>query len=156
VSVSAQSAISHRSLAFAQRLARLHAEGAMNSRVMITRKGIWDTAGYEYDPDTPTTIYDDPDSPGAGAIAGITEAQGPMEMQVGDEPSYYSSVTVYIPQTAPVNPIINDLVYVIDCPDTELEHRVFRVMDVPAGGRLSASIALSCQGVAPSREILEP
>lgn len=155
MSVPAQTAVAQRSLAFAQRLSRLHAEGAMNSLVVIKRKGVWSDTEYEYDPDIPTTIYDDVDTPGAGAAAGVTPAQGPMEMSIGDEPEYYSSITVYIPQSAPVNPWVNDLVYVISCPpDDTLNGRVFRVMDVPAGGRLSASIALSCTGIAPSREIL--
>ena len=153
MSVPAQTAVTQRSLAFAQRLARQHAEGAMNSLVVIRRKGVWSEADYEYDPESPQTIYDDPDTPGAGAKAGITLAQGPMELQIGDEPEYYSSVTVYIPQTAPTNPRVNDLVYVIHCPDPDIEGRVFRVLDVPSGGRISASIALSCTGVAPSREI---
>lgn len=149
------SGVTRRSLGFAQRIGQAHATGAMNSLVVISRAGSWDQSRYEYDPDTPTVVYDDPDSPGAGLQAGVTPAEGPITMELGDENQYFSNVTVYIPQTAPINPRIDDLVKVTSCPDPEIEGRYFRVMDVPVGGRLSASIALACTGIAPSRETQE-
>ena len=146
------SGVTRRSLTYANRIATAHAIGAMNSRVVITRSGAWSLSDFEYDPNAPTTVYDDPDNPGAGAQAGVTPAQGPITMELGDENQYFSNVTVYIPQTAPTNPRIDDLVKVTYCPDPEIEGRFFRVMDVPVGGRINSSIALSCTGIAPSRE----
>ena len=147
-----QTLVARRSLSFAQTVARAHAVGSMNSLVRITRAGAWDYDNYEYDISANTVVYADPDDDSFGAPAGITTAQGPITMDVGDEPLYYDSATVFIPQSAPSNPRINDLVQVMACPDAEMIGRFFRITSVPVGGRLSASIALACMGVAPSRE----
>lgn len=150
-------AVARRSMTFATRAARASAAGSMNSLVVITRpsdqtEGDYDLVTREYTPGEAAVIYDDEDTPGAGAIAGITVAQGPLQMDLGDEPQYYSSLTVYIPSPVPSVPRINDLVHVIASPDQPIIGRWFRVMDVPVGGRIDASFELQCQGIAPSRE----
>ena len=150
--VSLQTMIVRRSLAFAQRRAQQAADGGMNSLVVITRNGQWSETDYEYDPGVAKVIYDDLETPGGGAIAGITDTSGGGSFDIGDEPTYTDSVRVTIPQSAPKNPRINDLVKVVASPDTDIVGRVFRVVDVTVGGRLTASIAMTCTGVAPSRE----
>lgn len=151
-------AIARRSLAYAQGLAQAHANGSMNSLVLITRPGsdTFNETTREYGSGLQTVIYDDPDNAGAGAIAGVTLAQGPITMDLGDEPQYYSSITAYIPQQVPKLPRINDLLEIKANPDPDMVGRRFRIVDVPAGGRISASIALSCTGIAPSKEWLAP
>lgn len=148
--------IARRSMKLADRFARSSAEGTMNSLVRITRPGeaTYDEETREYGPGLQLLIYSDPLDPAKGGIAGITPAQGPITMELGDEPQYYSSVTVYLPQSAPKNPRINDIVEVLGSPDGDMVGRRFRVVDVPAGGRITASIALQCTGIAPSREWL--
>jgi len=141
-------------MAYAQQLAQPAAEGAMNSLVVITRPGTatFDETSREYQNGTASPIYDDPDFPGVGAKAGITLASGPITMNLGDEPQYYSSATISIPQSAPINPRIDDIVLVTANQDKDMIGRYFRVVDVPVGGRISASIDLSCVGIAPSRQ----
>ena len=145
--------IARRSMAFATRTARATAKGTMNSLGLITRPGGgFDPDLREYDPSNPTVVYDDPTTPGAGNIAGITVAQGPINMDLGDEPQYYSSIAVYLPSDVPILPMINDLVLVKASPDQPIVGRYFRVLDVPVGGRIDASIDLQCTGIQPSRE----
>ena len=146
--------VARRSMSFAQGLARRSAVGAMNSLVRITRAGGWDTGSFEYDPAQTQVVYDDADYPGTGAIAGVTPASGSVTMDIGDEPQYFSSLTVYIPQAAPINPRIGDLVQVMANPDADIIGSYYRVTDVPVGGRLTSSITLRCTGIAPSKEIV--
>lgn len=145
-------AVARRSLAYAQPLAQGNAEGAMNSLVLIQRpaEGTYDEDTREYGSPALTPVYDDPDMPGYGAMAGITPAEGPITMNLGDEPQYYSSVTIYIPARA-ARCRIDDVVLVMANPDPDLVERYFRIIDVPDGGRINASQALSATGIAPSR-----
>lgn len=147
-------AIAQKSIAYAQRLAQSTSEGSMNSRVVIRRPGLpgFNPVTREYDPAVPAVIYDHESIPGAGGVAGITPAQGASYMDVGDEPQYYDSASVMIPQSAPRNPMINDIVQVVASPDADIVGRFFRVVGVPVGGRIVGSIAMSCTGIAPSRE----
>lgn len=151
--------ITQRSLEYAQQLAQPHAEGAMNSRVVIVRYGSqWNAARGEYGAGTPTAVYDDPDDPfvdpanlGAGAPAGITPTQGPIQTSFGDEPEFFDTVNVYVPKGIATLPRINDLVHVIDTPDVQFVGRQFRITSVGAGGRLVPSIPIIATGAAPSR-----
>ena len=145
-------AIARKSMRFAQRLASSTATGSMNSRVVIRRGGGWDPETYEYSPSRTTVIYDDPDTPDAGGIAGITVAQGGSQLDLGDEPQYFDSVTVFLPIDLVTQPMINDIVVVKDNPESDLIGRMFRVVNVPVGGRIAASTQLACTGIAPSRE----
>jgi hypothetical protein len=131
----------------------------MNSLVIITRSGIgeYDELTREYTAPGVVTVYDDDVLFGVGAKAGVTLATGPITMSVGDEPTYYANATVYIPATyiprsTPATPRIDDVVQVMASSDTGLIGRYFRIVDVPVGGRISASINLSCVGIAPSRQ----
>jgi hypothetical protein len=150
----AQSLVAARSLAFAQNVAQHHAEGSMNSLVIITRPDGWNATTFEYDPAANTVIYDDPDNPGAGAKAGISLQTGSVQADYADEPTYTSSTTVYIPQSATSTPQIDDLVEVVACPDPETQGQIMRVVDVTMGGRIIASIALSVTVNPPSKEII--
>jgi hypothetical protein len=156
--ISLPTLVTRRSLAFGQTLSRQYADGAMNSLVIITRPVVafYDETTREYAMPAVTTIYDDTNElggwTGLGAKAGITVAGGPITMNMGDEPTYYSSATVYIPQSAPNAPRIDDLVLVMASPDTDMVGRNMRIIDVPVGGRISTSTALSCIGIAPSRQ----
>jgi len=143
--------MTQRSLELAQRLAQPHAEGAMNSLITITRYGSgWDTARGEYGTGVPTVIYDG-DTPGVGAAAGVTPTQGPIQTSFGDEPEFYDSVTIFIPKSVSTLPMINDVVLVVDTPDTQFVNRQFRITSVGVGGRLVPSITMNATGAAPSR-----
>lgn len=142
------------SLAYGQQLAMDFAVSAMNSLVLITRPGSsgYDQTTREYSPPNTVVVYDSVVVPGAGDIAGVTSANGPITYNIGDEPTYYESLTVTIPTTCPIQPRIDDLVTIKDNPDRDLINRVFRVTDVPAGGRINPSTTLTCTGIAPSRQ----
>lgn len=148
----------HRSLDYGQQLAEQFADGTMNSLVVISRPGdsTYDEISREYTPPRSKVIYDVLDNAGnptgVGDIAGITSASGPITFSVGDEPTYYESITVHVPFSCPIQPRIDDVVLVMSNPDRDLVNRRFRVTDVPAGGRINPSTTLSCVGIAPSRQ----
>lgn len=151
--MSIAAALTAKSLRLASVLAKAYSEGAMNSLVIIIRMGTYDPVSREYDTETKQILYDDFSYPGTGAKAGVAESSGASNLSLGDEPQYYSSVTVYVPQTAPIKTLmINDIVHVIYCPDNYAIGHFYRVDDIPAGGRTYSSIALHCTGIAPSRE----
>ena len=140
-------------LAFATEYATHHAEGAMNSLITLTRRGSYDEVSREYDESATEVIYDNFSDPGTGARAGVATATGPMNYSVGDEPTYYSSVKVFLPQDGPTkNPRVDDVVYVVASPEDDIVGRYFRVIDAPVGGRIHASMELQCVGIAPSRQ----
>lgn len=140
-------------LAFATQYATHHAEGAMNSLIILSRQGAYDEVSREYDESAGEVLYDNFSDPGKGARAGVATAQGPMNFNVGDEPTYYSSVKVYLPQDGPTkNPRVDDVVYVVASPEDDIVGRYFRVIDAPVGGRMHASMELQCVGIAPSRQ----
>jgi hypothetical protein len=143
--VSLQTQVAIRSLDFAQRAAQAHAVGAMNSVVRITRGGGWNPLTYEYDPDADEVIYQGP--------GGVTLQTGSVQSDYADEPTYTSSATIYIPQSAPRTPRIDDLAEILSCPDPETVGAVFRIIDVVLGGRISASIQLSGTVTPASKEV---
>lgn len=135
-----------RSLAFAQEHSQTYAEAVMNSTVRITRpaSATYDEATREYNRPVVSAVYT--------GDAGITVAAGPITYSVGDEPTYYSSITCYVPHALDILPRIDDVIEVLTGPDADLNGRAFRVTDVPVGGRISTSMALSATGIAPSRQ----
>lgn len=145
--------IAKRALAFAQPQAQAYAEGTMNSLVRIVRNPdfVFNEETRLVEPVNETVVYDDRQMPGIGAPAGITPATGPVTMELGDEPQYYSNATVYIPFGAAfMRPQVDDIVQVMANLDADLLNRMFRIVDVPDGGRLQASQQLTCTGVQPS------
>lgn len=142
-----------KSLRFASVMAKAHSIGSMNSLVVITRMGTYDTVSREYDTTVKQILYDNLTIPGAGGIAGVSATEATTSLSLGDEPQYYSSVIVYIPQESPVKDVmVNDLVQVVFSPDDDIIGRFFRVDSNPVGGRIYSSIQLHCTGIAPSRE----
>ena len=135
-----------RSLAFAQNHAQAYAEAAMNSVVRIIRPATasYDEATREYAVPATSFVY--------LGDAGITVAAGPITYSVGDEPTYFSSITCYVPHALLILPRIDDVIEVLTGPDADLNGRFFRITDVPVGGRVSTSMDLSATGIAPSRQ----
>jgi len=144
-------AITRKSISFAQGQIEPFAEGSMNSLVLITRRGTYNAAEGEYDPTAEVAVYDDLDVPGTGARASVTSTSGAGTYEFGDEPSYTDSISVRIPRRS-LRPRIDDVVRIMAGPDANLTGRYFRVVGVPAGGILLPSIQLSCTGVAPSKQ----
>lgn len=145
-------AIARHSMSVAGTIANGYSVGAQNSLVVLTRAGAYNLDLGEYDPGATQTIYDDPDTPGVGGPAGITPTAGPISVGGFDEPQYFDSVTMYLPRYLAIRPRIDDIALVIACPSSDIVGRSYRVVSVPAGGRISASTVLQCQGVAPSRQ----
>jgi hypothetical protein len=141
------------SLSMAQDIAQAYAGGAMNSLVVITRQSGFNTATGEYNSPgaNPTVIYDDAETAGAGAKAGVMPTSGPVQMSFADEPEYYDNITVMIPEHA-CSPKIDDIVQVINGPDDDIIGRYFRVLGVGVGGRITPSVRLTCTGIAPSKQ----
>ncbi len=151
--------IAKRALAFAQPQAEHYAEGTMNSLVRIFRNPqfVFNETTRLVEPANETVVYDDVDFPGFGAPAGITPATGPVTMEIGDEPQYYSNATVYIPVGAAfLRPQVDDIVQVMANQDADFIRRMLRVVDVPDGGRIQASQQLTCVGVQPSSNWTAP
>lgn len=149
-----RSLIVRKSLSLAQGMIEPHAIGAMNYLVVITRRGSWDADTREYDEDAVVTVYDDDETPGIGAAAGVLATAGPMSTTFGDEPTDYDSVSVVIPRHRPgwpLNPRKDDIVQIMAGPDDDIIGRFFQVDSVPAGGRLLPSNRLECSGVAPDK-----
>jgi hypothetical protein len=133
-----------KSLSLAQKMGMQVAESTMNSTVEIRRPAadFFDDTTRLYTPRAAELIY--------SGMAGVPPATGSVEMDLGDEPTYYSSTTIKIPQNSP-HIRIDDVLQVITTPDDGMVNRFFRITDVPVGGRIVASIALSCVGISPSR-----
>lgn len=149
--MSIAAALVRKSLSLAQSMVQPYAEGAMNSLVRITRTGVYNAAEGEYDPGAEVVVYADDEDPEIGAKAGVTASASSGQMDFGDEPAYFDTITVMIPRGA-FHPRIDDVVRIMACPDANLIGRYFRVVSVPAGGRLFPSITLTCSGVAPSKQ----
>ena len=135
-----------RSLAFAQVAAQAFSEAAMNSWVLIERPApaTYDESARAYAKPVMSFVYT--------GKAGVTLAAGAGSFGVGDEPTYYASITCHIPHAPATMPRIDDVITIQACPDIDLVGRAFRVTDVPAGGRVATSVDLSATGIAPSRQ----
>lgn len=161
--MTAIAAIVQRSLGYAATTAGAYSAAAMNALVVIGRKDQFNAVDGEYlDPEETTMValYDDPVVAGAGAPAGIALTAGPITTSFGDEPEYYDSVTIYIRPTGSfyvttgptLHAQIDDLVKVISAPDPAIAGRTYRIISATRGGRVSPSVRLTCEGVAPSKQ----
>lgn len=148
-------ALTRRAMAFAQPFAQAYAVGAMNSSVRILRGAVhtFDPATRKVVTTADTVVYADDVNHAMPAPAGITPARGPVTMELGDEPEYFSSATIYIPAAgAFIRPMVDDVVMVWAGPDPDLTNRMFRVTDVVDGGRITSCQELSCVGIQPSSQ----
>lgn len=145
--------VSRRALGYAQRFASEYADAQRNSLVIITRPYTYSASDASFGRYEPAeVIYDDQDTPGVGAPAGISPTSGPMVVDFSSEPASYESITVYLPEKLPKAPLIDDLLTVMVTPDTAMVGRVYRITGIAAGGRLTSSTTLTCTGLAPSKE----
>jgi Family of unknown function (DUF6093) len=125
------------------RYARRYAEANMTAQVKITRmdEAVLDESGGL----TATemhTVYE-----GKGRVYGVS---GPMTMNLGEEPQYFSSTYVSIPYDATM-PRVDDVIKVTEHYDETLVGRTFRVMDVEAGGQYPAVRRMQVTGVQNSK-----
>jgi hypothetical protein len=134
----------NRSLAIAQSFAIAVATSNMNSQVQIKRmaKGVFNETSRQMAQPSGTLVYD--------GAAGLTVATGSTEIDLGDEITYFSSITCNLPQGSN-HIIVDDVIKVMASPDDDLVGRYFRVTDTPVGGRIVASINLRATGIVPSR-----
>ena len=82
--------------------------------------------------------------------AHIWKVTGPVQVQLGDEPQFFSNTYCSIPLTA-AEPMVDDIVLVTLHPSPKLVNRMFRVMDVEDGGVLPSCYRMLLQGVEASR-----
>jgi hypothetical protein len=85
---------------------------------------------------------------GKARVYGVS---GPMTMSLGEEPQYFSSTYVSIPLAAPM-PQVDDVVEVLTHHDWTVVGRLFRVMDVEAGGQYPAVRRMQVTGVQNSKQ----
>lgn len=142
-------ALVKRSVALALPFGRAYANANMTSKVKITRPLLPVlnpvTGGLEM-PDE-STVYEGP--------AHIYTVSGPVTMQLGEEPQYYSTTYCSIPQELESGqklPMVDDVVEVMDSADANLVARSFRVMDVSGGGVLPVATRMEIVGIQPSRQ----
>lgn len=146
MTIKARSAVvAARSIVLAQMYASAISFGAMNSAVAIRRPTTdsFTEGSRAYNKPTMSVIYEGP--------AGLTPITGSSEYSIGDEPTYYSSVTCRIPLGSAV-PRIDDVIECTYSPDPTIHGRMLRVTDVPAGGRIFSCIAMQAVGIAPSKQ----
>jgi len=100
----------------------------------------------------------------------VYSVSGPVQYLLGDEPQYFSSAMVSVPDTHesdaddgtyligdPVLPRVDDIVEVLAHPvDVRLTNQKFRVTDVAHGGQFNAFVVMSCIGVQFSKRWSHP
>lgn len=142
--MSVMGGIVKRSTDLAVQRARAFAEANMQATVRIERptEPVFnrDTGDLGMAPDAIVYI-------GKARVYSVT---GPATYALGDEPQYYSSSFVSIPQGM-AEPRIDDVVEVLAHPDPSLVGRFFRVQDVEAGGQMPAVKRMQVVGIQPSR-----
>lgn len=85
---------------------------------------------------------------GKARVYGVS---GPMTMNLGEEPQYFSSTYVSIPYDSP-QPRVDDVVEVTAHQDWTLVGRTFRVMDVEGGGQYPAVRRMQVTGIQNSKQ----
>lgn len=130
---------------FASALVTKRVEMAMTSTVQILRGdlgGLDETTLLVTGLTNATTIYQ--------GKAHIHSVNGAGIIPIGETNVDTRTVQISIPLTAPV-PHRDDLVKVVNDGDPDLPNRIFRVMDLQAGGLLNAFHQMTCQGWFESR-----
>ena len=139
------SQVARRSIVLAQMFAVAISQGAMNSTIIIRRPSLvgFDETTRKYTESSKAVLYT--------GDAGLTPATGSSQFDLGDEPTYYSSVNCLLPQSSP-HVQIDDVIEVVTSPDDGIVGRFFRITDVPVGGRIAASVSVRAVGIAPSKQ----
>lgn len=100
----------------------------------------------------------------------VYSVSGPVQYMLGDEPQYFSSTNISVPdlheQAAadgvsyavgdPVTPRIDDIVEVLTHHDARTQGRKFRVTDVAGAGQFSPFVVMQTVGVAWSKRWHHP
>lgn len=125
--------------------ARRFAESNMTAQVEITRPGpaAFEPSSGELEAQPGPVIYE--------GKARVYAVSGPVTMDLGDDPQYFSSSMVSVPLVddfgVNVLPEVNDLVRVLEHPDPLMLGRLFRVMDVEAGGQFAVLRRMQVMGI---------
>jgi hypothetical protein len=133
----------------AQTYARRFAEANMTALVELTRPGaaLFDTVSGELAADEGPVVYE--------GKARVYPVAGPVMLDLGDGPQYFSSSYVSMPLVdddgVNVLPEVDDLVEVLEHPDPLMLGRRFRVTDVEAGGQFAVVRRVQAVGVQRSR-----
>lgn len=129
--------------ALAAAMARRFAERNMVARVRITRLGapVLDPVTGVLDAAAPELVYE--------GIGRVSLVSGPVTMSLGDEPQYFSGSSVSIPVEVDgvhAVPRVDDVVEVLEHPDSLVVGLSFRVMDVETGGHMIAARRMQVTG----------
>lgn len=129
----------------AARYAQSFAESNMIYHIKITRMGDpkFDSATGSVEASEIFVLYE--------GKARVYTISGPVQMGVGEEPTFYSSTYVSIPVQSPL-PMVNDMIEIIYAPDSAVVGRQFRVMDVESGGQFPATRRVQVTGIQPSKQ----
>ena len=137
--------IVRRSTALGTLRAQAYAEANMIATVKIERplQPVFDQTTGALGMPADAVVYQ-----GKARVYGVS---GPATYSVGDEPQYFSSTYVSIPQGA-ANPRVDDVIEVMSHPDASLVGRFFRVQDAESGGQMPAATRMQVIGIQPSRQ----
>lgn len=125
--------------------ARRFVESNMTAFVEITRPGEPDfvSSSGELEADSGPVVYE--------GKARVYTVSGPVTLELGDDPQYFSSAVVSVPLVddfgVNVLPQVNDLVEIQEHPDPLMLGRRFRVMDVEAGGQFAVLRRMQVVGI---------
>lgn len=128
-----------------QRYAQRFVEGNMTAVVRLSRPdpGVFDHVDGSLDVASGQVVYE-----GKGRVYPVS---GPLTLNLGDEPQYFSQAFVSVPLVDDVGdnvlPQVDDLVEVLEHPDPLSVGRLFRVTDVEAGGQFAVVRRMQVVGV---------
>lgn len=127
------------------RYARRYAEANMTAKVKITRmeEPAFDDTSGDLSALEAYVVYE--------GKARVYTISGPMTMNLGEEPQYFSSTYVSIPLDV-VMPQVDDVIEVLAHGDWAVVGRKFRVMDVEGGGQYPAVRRMQVTGVQNSKQ----
>jgi len=126
---------------------RRFAESNMRSTVTIVRKApaLFNDVTGELAAASPTLVYQ--------GRARVSPDSGPLNYSFGDEQQHFTSAVISVPVSAPILPMVDDVVTVTAHPgDPVMVGRTFAVMDVESGGQWLSSRRLQVTGVQASPE----